>query len=276
MHGSHRLLLASAAVLIAAGGARAADLPARKAAPVEYVRICDAFGTGFFYIPGTDTCLRVSGQIRGEYTVRGGAPTDNFASFSENQARQVYRRDLSSIRARGYLNADARTQTAYGTLRTFGSYRLQVDATAPGPFGGRGSSVSGDPRSISTGAFQGLNPNGTQTTLDKGFIQFAGLTAGRAQSFFDFDAQSYELLTNTVANSNQVTELLAYTATFGGGFSGTLSVEDRNERAIADNGRFVFSQQQNPFTPFPIGQFTGTINNPSRQRASAPSWMLAI
>ena len=25
--------------------------------PVEYVRVCDAFGTGFFYIPGTETCV---------------------------------------------------------------------------------------------------------------------------------------------------------------------------------------------------------------------------
>lgn len=23
----------------------------------DYVRVCDAFGTGFFYIPGTDTCV---------------------------------------------------------------------------------------------------------------------------------------------------------------------------------------------------------------------------
>jgi hypothetical protein len=32
--------------------------------PVEYVRVCDAFGTGYFYIPGTETCLRISGEVR--------------------------------------------------------------------------------------------------------------------------------------------------------------------------------------------------------------------
>ena len=50
------LLLGSAASLAGTGlvpGARAADLPARQAAPIEYVRICDAYGAGFFYIPGT-------------------------------------------------------------------------------------------------------------------------------------------------------------------------------------------------------------------------------
>ena len=58
------LLFGSAAVLAAGTGAQAADLPVAE--PVEYVRICDAFGTGFYYIPGTDTCLRISGRVRVE------------------------------------------------------------------------------------------------------------------------------------------------------------------------------------------------------------------
>jgi Porin subfamily len=51
-----RLLLASVASLasvVGVPGAGAADLPARQAAPIEYVRICDAYGAGFFFIPGT-------------------------------------------------------------------------------------------------------------------------------------------------------------------------------------------------------------------------------
>ncbi len=63
------LLLGSAAGLAAVAGAQAADLPMRKAAPVEYVRVCSAHGVGFFYIPGTETCLRVSGFARFEYNV---------------------------------------------------------------------------------------------------------------------------------------------------------------------------------------------------------------
>ncbi len=58
------LLFGSAALLAAGTGAQAADLPVAE--PVEFVRICDAFGTGFFYIPGTDTCLQISGRIRVE------------------------------------------------------------------------------------------------------------------------------------------------------------------------------------------------------------------
>jgi hypothetical protein len=56
------LLLGSAAGLVAIAGAQAADLPV-KAKPVEYVKICSAYGAGFYYIPGTDICLRVGGYV---------------------------------------------------------------------------------------------------------------------------------------------------------------------------------------------------------------------
>ena len=62
------LLFGSAAILAAGTGAQAADLP--MAEPVDYVRICDAFGTGFYYIPGTETCLKVGGRVRVEAALR--------------------------------------------------------------------------------------------------------------------------------------------------------------------------------------------------------------
>ena len=69
------LLLGSAAALVAGAGAQAADLPARKAAPVEYVKVCDAYGAGFFYIPGTDTCIKVGGRVRADFSVSQRAST---------------------------------------------------------------------------------------------------------------------------------------------------------------------------------------------------------
>jgi len=54
-------------VAITSSGVQAADLPVAKAAPVEYVRICSTHGAGFFYVPGTETCLRVGGHVRAEY-----------------------------------------------------------------------------------------------------------------------------------------------------------------------------------------------------------------
>ncbi len=188
------LLLGSVAGLAAVAGAQAADLPSKKAAPVEYVRVCSAYGAGFFFIPGTDTCLRVGGRVRAEYRWQEAfGRADNASGF----------------RARGRLNIDARTQTAYGTLRTFFRYELT---------GNRG--VYGAETSV----------------LDKAFIQFAGITAGRAQSFFDFYAHDYDWRADLRASDVTTQNLLAYTATFGGGFSATISIEDQTQRQTAQAG----------------------------------------
>ncbi|NVN88585.1 MAG: porin, partial [Rhodopseudomonas sp.] len=60
-----RLILGSAAALFAVGGAQAADLPL-KAKAVEYVKVCSLYGAGFYYIPGTDTCIKLGGYLRAE------------------------------------------------------------------------------------------------------------------------------------------------------------------------------------------------------------------
>ena len=61
------LLLGAAAGLVTVGAAQAADLPMTKAEAVEYVKVCTEFGEGFFYIPGTDTCLKIGGEVRADY-----------------------------------------------------------------------------------------------------------------------------------------------------------------------------------------------------------------
>ncbi len=70
---SKSIILASAASLIAVGGAQAADLPV-KAKAVEYVKVCSLYGPGFYYIPGSDTCIKLGGYLRvdvsGEHELR--------------------------------------------------------------------------------------------------------------------------------------------------------------------------------------------------------------
>ena len=61
------LLLGSAAGLVVVAGAQAADLPV-KAKPVEYVRVCSLYGAGFWYVPGTDTCLKIGSFVRVQTT----------------------------------------------------------------------------------------------------------------------------------------------------------------------------------------------------------------
>src|ERR1700761_4716785 len=60
------ILLGSAAGIVAVAGAQAADLPTKKAAPAEYVKICNVGGMAGFIIPGSDTCLKISGYITGQ------------------------------------------------------------------------------------------------------------------------------------------------------------------------------------------------------------------
>ena len=60
------LLLGSAAGIVAVGAAQAADLPTRKAAPVEYVRVCNVGGITGWTLPGSDTCVKLSGYITGQ------------------------------------------------------------------------------------------------------------------------------------------------------------------------------------------------------------------
>ena len=67
------LLLGSAAGVVAVAGAQAADLPV-KAKPVQYVKICTLYGDGFYYIPGSDTCIRFNGYIRADYGWNGRHP----------------------------------------------------------------------------------------------------------------------------------------------------------------------------------------------------------
>ncbi|HEX2726214.1 MAG TPA: porin [Beijerinckiaceae bacterium] len=80
-----------------------------------------------------------------------------------------------------------------------------------------------------TDTFFGTEPFDRFGIVDLGYIQFGGLTAGRVQSFFDFWAND-GIYTTLNGVSDTKTQALAYTATFGSGFSATLAIEDAQER----------------------------------------------
>src|ERR1700752_2623757 len=116
------LLLGSAAGLVAVAGAQAADLPV-KAKPVEYVKVCSLYGAGFFYIPGTDTCIKLGGAVRvqAEFNAGAGGIPVGLGS-SGDAAMGAFTRAATNDtnwRTRIYFSVDARQQTEYGTLRTF-------------------------------------------------------------------------------------------------------------------------------------------------------------
>ena len=221
------LFLASAAGISVGHAAWAADLPTRKAAPVEYVRICSAYGPGFFYIPGSDTCLRIGGRALFEY--------ETGTTFNKLS-------DVSSFNATARLILDARTATDWGLLRAFARIDLsRVSGNDPlGTFGsGSGARAAikfgflgGGPFTGGFPAFAGIDTAGsrlqTGVNINAAFVQWGGLTAGRLQSFFDFyyDRDAWF----GMSDSNILTQALAYTYTFGNGLSATLSIEDPKER----------------------------------------------
>ena len=218
-------LLASAAGFAAVAGAQAADLPVKKAAPIEYVRVCSAYGAGFFYIPGTETCIRLSGRARLDV---GYQPTDS---------RSGSNGDTTGYIGLARINVDARTQTDYGTLRAF--VRLQF-ASRTGATGGLRSGTQERIGNAFGASGQDQSGRAQQfVNTDKAFIQFAGLTAGRASSFFDFYAHDFEFAGATLNSDLQSTNLLAYTSKLGdSGFSATISLEDPSFRRNT-----IFSQQ---------------------------------
>ena len=111
------LILGSAAGLIAVSGAQAADLPV-KAKAVEYVRICSLYGAGFWYIPGTDTCIKLGGYLRVDTTFNGSS-TQDAPAWSGDSGQQNRYRNYFITRSRNAFTIDTRTATEYGVVRTF-------------------------------------------------------------------------------------------------------------------------------------------------------------
>lgn len=200
------LLLGSVAGFAAVASAQAADLPVKK--NVEYVKVCSTYGAGFFYIPGTDTCLKIGGRVRAEVQYKDW-DADRGQSMAGVADWGDHNRDNVGWRTRAQIALDSRTATEYGTLRTF--IRFQMTHNSGSPYGS-------------------FHEDSRDPTLDRAFVQFLGLTAGRSVSFFDFsEGTNYGTLR---FSDGVVTNLLAYTATFGDGMSFTLALEDQAERRV--------------------------------------------
>ena len=218
------LVLGSAAALVAMGGAQAADLPV-KAKAVEYVRICSLYGAGFWYIPGTDTCIKIGGYLRVDTTFNGSIYDQPAWSSDLGQRNRYY--DYFASRSRMALTVDTRTATEYGVVRTFGQADFQ--------FSTQGSSTV-NPNSFSAalpvaGTTALLNqPGEGYVAVEYVFIQFAGFTFGKSSSAYATPWNGYPgnntsyLLGghDTVTGVNNI----QYTAQFGNGVSGSIGLDD--------------------------------------------------
>ena len=216
------LILGSAAGLVALSGAQAADLPV-KAKAVEYVRICSLYGAGFFYIPGTDTCIKLGGYVRVDTTFNGN--TYGGPAWSGDQGQGNRYRDYFSSRSRMAITVDTRTATEYGVVRTFGQGDFQFNnfgtnnstalSTFPGP----------------SGASNSLNvAGGGYVAVEMVFIQFAGFTFGKSASAYATPWNGYPGNNNSflMGGPDYVTGVnnIQYTAQFGNGVSATIGLDD--------------------------------------------------
>jgi hypothetical protein len=219
------LLLGSTAGLVAVAGTQAADLPV-KAKPVEYVKICSLYGEGFYYIPGTDVCLKIGGYVQADYGWnRAGSGQQHYTGANGAQDRSV---SPFSSRHRAHFNFDSRTQTAYGTLRTYVTVHIEN------------------------------RDQGTVTVSPaRAFIQWAGFTFGHTKSFTDVPGtpagdsfrslfQNQNISDSAANGTNQI----AYTWELGNGMTLSLGADERRTKGIGNLSNNVVTVGSQPNTAF--------------------------
>lgn len=231
MEMARSVFLGAAAGLIALGGvAQAADLPV-KAKPIEYVKVCSLYGPGFYYVPGTDTCIKLGGYTRMHMEVGNnafGLNPDYGAGGAANRYSNAY-----TWRSRQDLNIDTRTATEYGMVRTYAEFVFQWTS---GSYSGTGTGATGGStvyQSIGgTSAPNNANPGAVAygtVGVWFAFIQFAGFTMGETISQFSTPWGDYPGNYNDLPGSSgwQPVNQFSYTADLGQGIALSVSAQDQ-------------------------------------------------
>jgi Porin subfamily len=217
------LILGSAAGLVAVSGAQAADLPV-KAKAVEYVRICSLYGAGFFYIPGTDTCIKIGGYMRVDTTFNGSI-FDQPAWNGDLGLGNRYRDNFTS-RSRMALTIDTRTATEYGVVRTFSQADFQFDTLGTNTYNPNAlaSNLGNNTSSIL------MTPGGGYAAVEYVFLQFAGFTFGKSSSAFSTPWNGFpgNVSSFLIGGNDTVTGVnnIQYTVQFGNGVSASIGLDD--------------------------------------------------
>ncbi|TPI80032.1 porin [Mesorhizobium sp. B2-8-9] len=202
------LLLGSAAALIAVSGARAADaVTVAEPEPAEYVKICDVYGSGYFYIPGTETCLRIGGYVR--YDI-GVGDVGSFDGAESRDVRDGDPQDTFYKKARFTLKTWTGQETELGTLKTYTETRFNFQNN------NRYATTYGNPAGNS-GA-----------SLNFAWIQLGGLRVGKDESAFNtFIGYAGNVIQDTLVPYGDFdTNVVQYYFDAGNGFSAVVSLEE--------------------------------------------------
>jgi Porin subfamily len=280
------ILLGSAAGLVAAASAQAADLPTRKAAPVEYVRVCNVGGITGWTMPGSDTCVKISGFMTAHFIagnasnqfnsassvpalvpiatalgvanpghvsqvlmVEGGnvpVPVFNAATGKlsgvtlPNQGNGQFNRDEAGWNIRANLGFDFASNTAFGPL--IGHMDFNSDL---------GSGLD--------------SPRGSFTYVNTGYVTWAGITAGKAQSFYSFvgGGDNWNNFFSPDQKGFNEPLLMAYTASFGGGFTATLAAQSQGTNGASGGGTNETGGFSGATNNSGTGLFAGSVPGPT-------------
>jgi hypothetical protein len=221
-----------------AAGWQAADLPARKAGPVEYVKVCNVGGVTGWVLPGSDTCVKLSGYITAQF-IGGSLSTQyNWASTADIVAAsgvpfplpvKGYSWPAFLIRA-----SDPQGNTAF--------YRDAVGWSTTANFGFDFASNTALGPLIGHMDFSGKMGNGldsaAQTFLNTGYLTWAGVTAGKAESFYSFigGGDNWASFLSPDQKGYNQPDLLAYTASFAGGWSATVALQSPDSNGASGDG----------------------------------------
>ena len=210
------LLLGSAAAFVAVSGARAADaVVIAEPEPMEYVRICDTYGVGFYYIPGTETCLKISGYIRydiGVGDVSGLTDIRNKDSWWGDDDDEY--NDTYYKRARFQLRADSRTETELGTLRTYAAINFNYD-------------VSGNYYTTDDDDYL-LTDASDNFSVEHAYIELGGFRIGATDSLFStFSGYAGGVIQDDFISYGPFkTHQIAYSWNGGNGFNAAVALEE--------------------------------------------------
>jgi Porin subfamily len=290
------IMLGSAAGIVAVASAQAADLPTRKAAPVEYVRVCNVGGITGWTLPGSDTCVKISGYMTAHYIggnlsnqyndagaatsaaaaalnpfapshlsqtlmVQGGdtaqpifnggavpitvggvtyAPGAKLGVTLPNQQNATFNRDSQGWNIRANLGFDFASNTAYGPL--IGHMDFNSDL---------GSGLD--------------SPRGSFTYVNQGYITWAGITAGKAQSFYSFigGGDNWNNFFSPDQKGFNEPILFAYTASFGGGFTATLAAQSQGTNGASGGGTNMTGGYSDGGNNLGSGAYTAGITGPT-------------
>ncbi|HEV2503305.1 MAG TPA: porin, partial [Mesorhizobium sp.] len=195
--------------------ARAADaVVVAEPEPAEYVKICDVYGAGYFYIPGTETCLRIGGYIR--YDI-GVGDREGIQDVADKMGKGVH--DTYFKQARFNFKTWTGQETELGTLKTYTEVRFN--------FGNGGGTGAGN-----------IDENGNnRVSLNYAWIQLGGLRIGKDESAFNtFSGYAGNVIDDTIVGYGRFdTNLISYTFDAGNGFSAIVSLEQGDKGYTIDS-----------------------------------------